>query len=131
MASEKKPPTFVSSEDMLAGDTGMPDTPDGGLFPTGTSDAPLDETTTTYSQTFPELIEKSLHTKKFFRPKFLLRSITLGWFGVVCWILISDQNNDRLTSIEDLKFSLIKIGIVTLISLIAMISSWLFADRTE
>lgn len=131
MSRQEKLPASVSSEEPILGDTGMPDTTDGGIMSAGTSDVPLGDDTSTFSTTWPEVFEKSLHTKKFFRPKFLLRLIVLGWFGVACWILISDQNNGHLTGVEDLKFFGVKIGVLSLIGLVAMLFSWIFADRNE
>lgn len=129
MAGQENLPTSVSSGDSLTGDTSAPGQFDSGLVPTGTSDKAATGTTVSYSKTFPELIEKSLHTRRFFRPRFLNRLITLVWFGLVGWSYVSDQEKDRLTSVDDLQFFGIKVAVISGAALIAFILIWAFSDK--
>ena len=129
MTRQDKLPNSASSDQSLTGDTGMPDTIDGGLLPTGTSDAVLPDTTSSWSKTYPELIEKTLHNRKVFSPKFLLRIVTLCWFVASLWIYVSDQTSGKLNDTDELLFVFIKIGGLLAVAAIAGLLLWWFADR--
>lgn len=129
MTRQDKLPNSASSDQSLTGDTGMPDTIDGGLLPTGTSDAVLPESTGSWSKTYPELIEKTLFGAKVFSPKFMLRIVTLGWFAASLYVYISDQTKGNINDMTDLEFVFTKIGGLFVVAAVAAVLLWAFADR--
>lgn len=131
MSRQGEMPPSVSSEEPILGDTGMPDTTDGGIMAAGTSDASIPETTGSWSKTYPELIEKTLFGKKIFSPKFMLRIVTLGWFAASLYVYISDQTKDKINDMTDLQFVFTKIGGLFIVAAVAALLLLAFADKKD
>lgn len=131
MVDERKLPVALSSDDALTGDTSAQDTVDGDLIPRGTSDLPLREPTESYTPTMAAFLDKSLQNRRFFRPKFLNLLIALGWFGLIAFVLVSDQGAGKLATVDDLKFFLFKAGMITLLAIMLGILVWIFGEKDQ
>ena len=131
MVDQKKLPVTVSSDDALTGDTSAPGTVDGDLIPRGTSDLPLREPTESYTPTMAAFLDKSLQNRRFFRPKFLNLLIALGWFGLIAFVLVSDQEAGKLATIDDLIFFGFKSGMITLLAIVLGILVWIFGEKDQ
>ena len=84
-----------------------------------------------FASTYPELIDRILRRRKFLPRRFLILFLVLAWCCGACWILISDQNSGRLITGDDLKFSAIKIGSLSLICAVAMLLTWVLAGKKK
>ncbi len=80
---------------------------------------------------FVELIDRMLRKKKIFRRRFLILLMVLVWFGVACWLFVSDQYSGRLASEDDLKFLALKITALSVVSGVGIFLTWIFADRKK
>jgi len=82
-----------------------------------------------YATSYPELIDRTLQNKRFLTRKFLIRLMVLAWFCLSCWMLVSDQQNGRLTNYEELAFALAKIAVLGGICATSMFLVWIFVRR--
>jgi len=127
MASEIK--RTVASDDALTGDTSAPGMKNGGLIPEGTTDTPSGDTTASYTPTIAAFLDKSFEKNRFIGSRFLLLLVSLGWFGLIAFMLVSDQINDNLTTIAHLKFFGFKVGMITLLAVILGFLVWIFGKK--
>lgn len=71
-----------------------------------------------YAKGSAELFDKFLHGGIRFRPKTIWLMLTLLWFGFISWLYLQDNQTNRISDINGIKWFAVKAGLYTALYII-------------